>query len=210
MDESAQLSAEFNALSGQQGDILTDHQRCRGISGEIHGNNHSPFSIFTSWKKRGRLKKKEFKYTGLGIALRNDGRVYAVQIFCSVKWLSKEGGNWHRQYDPIRNAIVDAEQTKRDLLGYPELVVDLYLEEIVQIRAHIFAKYGSLSRNPLDYVDCESYKEIAMIGENIDDLLWNLFQEHDHIVVEKEWAQTGVGVARSHKGTIYVLQIFCS
>mmetsp|Transcript_4571 Transcript_4571/g.8906 ORF Transcript_4571/g.8906 Transcript_4571/m.8906 type:complete len:395 (-) Transcript_4571:105-1289(-) len=204
MDKSAQKSAEIAAMTEEGVNSIENKEHCKGIGGEIYGNHHSAFSIYATWKRRGYLESPAYRYTGLGIAVRNDARIFAVQIFCSADWPLSQPHTY------IYRTILRAEWTKQKLLGLNIPREDQYLKKFAGMRSNTLSKYGTLMRNPISVMECETFREIKSSGENTGELIANLFRNGSHVIFDKRWVRTGVGVSRDFQGIYYAIQIFCT
>eukprot|EP00588_Corethron_pennatum_P013268 CAMPEP_0194271346 /NCGR_PEP_ID=MMETSP0169-20130528/5155_1 /TAXON_ID=218684 /ORGANISM="Corethron pennatum, Strain L29A3" /LENGTH=445 /DNA_ID=CAMNT_0039013673 /DNA_START=320 /DNA_END=1657 /DNA_ORIENTATION=+ len=91
-----QFLAQTWAEEAAKSDEITEHNngrdsygnKCYGVGGEVGaagGSESAVESDITS--KIGRyLEEDSIRYTGIGIAQRNDGKLYFVQVFCSLEF----------------------------------------------------------------------------------------------------------------------------
>jgi len=193
-------------------------RECQGVGGEVGASGHSSDiqSLLQKDAVEGYLANSNVRYMGIGIAVRNDGAAFSVQLFCSFTKGIVEPGQ-ETWAEKIANFIISKENVLREeAVGYSTENI-LKTSSVTTIFAQEWANKledsATISEDPDRGRGCGAYDfQILAKGSNRDEI-WGNIVKNDLNVQRLESLKTkfvGTGVVKNSDGEIILVQNFCT
>jgi len=193
-------------------------RKCYGAGGEVgaSGTESGVESAITSKISR-YLEDDSTRYTGIGIAERNDGKFFFVQVFCSLEFMKVPPEPEPTATEKIVTAIVQKEIKRRKRVNKnsreTELKTSPVTSEYAQEWADKLAKSNTISEDPNSGRGCGNFSfQVVAIGSRKPQIWKNIFnQVNKRKMIESVKIKfVGTGISKIDGTKKYVVvQNFC-
>jgi len=194
-------------------------QECQGAGGEAGASGHSSDiqSLLQKDAIEGYLANDNVRYVGIGIAVRNDGAAFSVQLFCSFTKGAGPDPGQETWAEKIANFIISKENVLRGEVVEYTTENNLKTSPITTIFAQEWANKledsATISEDPDRGRGCGAYDfQIVAKGSNRAEI-WDNIVNNKGKVQRLESFKTkfvGTGVVKNSDGEIILVQNFCT
>jgi len=214
-----EMLAQEWAVDAANGNNIATHdvysRKCYGSGGEVvvSGPN-SEIVLDTHNAIENYVYDGNILYTGVGVAVRNDGAVFVIQLFCSLQYQHQARSQNDQKLtktESIINFVVNKEDKFRDKHSNAEPLIRKGDPRSAQVLADILAGGGTSTEDLNGSSDCGfHYFQFIVTGESGPDIWQNMFEQNDKIEQLKNEKYRSVRSGIAKDGDSYVLvQNFC-
>jgi len=158
-------------------------RKCYGAGGEV-GASGTKLDIESTIESAisGYLTDGSIRYMGIGIAARNDGAVFLVQVFCSLDYMKALADKKKTASEKMVTAIVQKEIERRKRVNKnsreTELKISPVTSEYAQEWADKLANSNTISEDPNSGRGCGNFSfQVVAIGSRKAQIWKNIFNQ---------------------------------